>query len=277
MPTSRSGPRRHPAARRLHGAPWQDDDRGAFLVFEAVLVAVFIFTAVLFVTSLQRPTEDLERGDVNLGLIASDTLRVLQSRDPIDTDKYDNRLDEVVSEALQGNNTDGEALLSSILPPQTRYLLRLNNGVAPLDLLPNGTGLAVEPRGARAGEVHLMPNWTALAANITGSNETVYPGQQVTPETHPDTYSMTDGGGQPKCLKAPDGSENKPDGDYWIELWEEEVGRVPANIPYGVWEGYKNGPQCKNPFSTVWVVLPPGDVTTHRPVYGVQLVVWRAA
>src|SRR5687767_2213173 len=58
-----------------------DDDRGAFLVFEAVMSAVLIFTAILFFTGVGRPTDAAEPGGIDLGQNAADILAILKSRE----------------------------------------------------------------------------------------------------------------------------------------------------------------------------------------------------
>lgn len=264
--------------RRQWGPPsFEKDERGAFLVFEAVLVAIFIFTSVLFITSIQHPTQDLERGDVNLGLIAADTLEVLQNREPLDNDTYDNRLEEIVALAMSGNSTDGHALIQEVIPQQSRYVLRLNNGVEELHLMPEGSGLQVEPRGAQGAESFIMPNWTSFEEEPVDA--VVYPGQRVTSGA---AYEMTTGDGNPKCIFSPlddeytPGPQDNSSGTSWFTHWGQNPGEVPLDIPYGVWRGI-NGQFCASDRSYVRVLMPPGDLDTTRPVYGVQLVIWRGA
>lgn len=252
------------------------DDDGAFLVFEAVLVAVFIFTAILFVTSIQRPTADLERSDVSLAVVAADTLQVLEDRGPLNSTRYDNRLIEIVDLAMKGNGSEAHALIKEVLPEQTRYVLRLNNGITDLHLLPVGSGLQVQPRGAQGAEVFIMPNWTAYEGNTI--SQTVYPGQRVVDGEY--AYKMTKSG-SPNCILSPAGTEYRPGpqgagGTSWVSQWRTTLGQVPLDIPYGVWLG-QGGAPCVGQEGYVRVVLPPGNTVTDRPVYGVQLVVWRAA
>src|SRR5687767_2555861 len=80
---------------RRRSQPWLrvrrfgDDDRGSFMVLEAILVALLVLTAILFLTSVQRPSTGTDQGGLDLAQVSADTLSILRVRtfngDPFDT------------------------------------------------------------------------------------------------------------------------------------------------------------------------------------------------
>lgn len=231
------------------------DDDGFIHVFEALLVGVLILTAILFMTALSGPSQSESTGGLDLGRIAADTLEILEARDA-DDPQYANRLDELVTRALQGDATEAESFLSEVLPSGTRFVLRLDNGVEPLTLLPTGGGAASNPRSAEGSEVFYLPNWTAHVVDPDPAGETVRPG---------DTFSVFTAG---PGLTAPDGSTTAPGGGTWSAWWLAHDGSgstVPPDVPYGLWERGGNYLRVQ------------GELATDHPVYAVQLLVWPGA
>lgn len=233
------------------------DDDGVIHVFEALLVGVLILTAILFMTALSGPTQSESSGGLDLARISADTLAILEARDPDDV-AYQHRLDELVAQAMQGNVAEAEAFLGEVLPSGTRFLLRLDNGVEPITLLPQG-GAASVPRNAQAAEVFYIPDWRVHAAapgDPDPASEVVRHGASFT--------AFTAGAG----LTAPDGSTTAPDGTSWAAWWlahDASGSTVPLDVPYGLW----------NQGGTLLRVQ--GDVATDLPVYAVQLLVWPGA
>ncbi len=246
------------------------DDNAAFPVLEAVLVAVLILTTILFFTSLQRPTTATDEGGIDLGRLAADTLEILQTKEfttsaatcpELATGKG---LEQWVGAALNGTACvadELEAFLGEVLPPGTQFLVRLDNGVEPLVLVPHGS--SESPRAARAAATYITPLWVD---NLPGpATATGYPGQQVTAG---DLYTMTLG----TCasITAPTGSPDGPSGT-WENLWDDEIGRIPSAAPYGLWKANCGG-------SDVYARLGlPDGTKTDYPVYALQLVVWFGA
>ncbi|MGB1586531.1 MAG: hypothetical protein ACPHID_05760 [Thermoplasmatota archaeon] len=232
-----------------------NDDEGFIHVFEALIVGVLIITAILFMTSLSGPSQSESTGGLDLGRISADTLQILEAR-AADSPGYTNRLDELVSEALQGDSAEAEAFLGDVLPSGTRFLLRLDNGVEPLTLLPTGGGIANAPRNAQGAEVFYFPDWTVHVTDPDPASEAARPGEALT--------TFTAGSG----LTAPDGSTTAPGGGTWSAWWlaHDASGRtVPPDVPYGLWE--RGGS-----FLRVQ-----GDQPTDHAVYAVQLLVWPGA
>lgn len=247
------------------------DERAAFPVLEAILVAVLILTTILFFTSLQRPTTATDEGGIDLGRLASDTLGILQTKEftrsgcpALATAKG---LEEWVGASLDGTecvSDEVESFLSEVLPPGTQFLVRLDNGVEPLVLVPYGSDET--PRAARAAETYLMPIWTAHADEVPAAAG--FPGQEV-----PLAGTLRDFTLAAACttVVSPTGSQLGPGGRTWTAIWQEEPGRVPSNAPFGTWKA-----TCGGTDRFVGVGLPDGTLTDY-PVYGLQLVVWFGA
>lgn len=266
------------------------DDEGTIHVVEAVLAGVIILTAVLFLTSTSAPSPSAAQSGIDLERTSADTLRILHTRpaadscdaDPVPDPCYTSRLEEIVSHAMgyglegadlaameqdqENKKAEAEAFLRQVIPVGNRFLLRLDNGEEPLDLLPTGSGVAVTPRAAKAAETFMVPQWQALAGDTECDSQL--------PDTEPATVYVPGGVGPGVAdgafLEAPTGSEVAPDGGNWTVWWREQQlddGEVPLTAPYGWWR--LDG-------TCVFVGGVDGAVTDF-PVYGVQLVVWPIA
>lgn len=235
------------------------DEDGVIHVFEAIITGVIVLTAILFMTALSGPSSSEGATSIDLGRIAGDTLAILQARPAEDPASYDSRLEEIVDNAMQGGDTtQDQAFLREVLPPGTRYLLRLDNGIEAITLMPTTTGPTTNPRGAQAAEVFLAPAWQAFA-DQTVSAEFVL-GEQYTP------CGVT--------LKAPTGVSSAPGGDWATHFSTLPAGHeghshdhIPAYAPYGVWE-------CG---TTYLRISPPDGTDIDYGLYAVQLVVWPGA
>ncbi len=248
------------------------DDEAAFPVLEAVLVAILVLTAVLFFTSFGRPTAATDEGGIDLGRYAADALAVM-GRHSFD-DPTGSPLTEEgwLTLLVQGNTAmagEVEAYLGEILPPGTRFALRLDNGVEPLHLVPQGVEDA--PRAARAAETYIAPDWRARPGPFAQPVQQVHPGQEITaaPANATAFRDLTPGG----CVEAPDGSASGPAGP-WLSVWRGSA-QVPSAVPYGVWAAH-TGACDDTPDVLLRVGLPDGTAADF-PVYGLQLVVWFGA
>ncbi len=236
-----------------------DDEGGAFPVFEAVIVAVLILTTIIFFTSLQRPTAATDAGGIDLGRLAADTLQVVKTREftatgaACDANVVDATLDEWVNRSLTPHSaTDTcmsdavEEFLDEVLPPGTRFQVRLDNGVEPLVLVPAQD--AEEPRAGHAAEIYIDPGWRtnrgSVAINATVNPQTLPPGAQI-PAAYSTATSFTSNAAI-KCIEAPNGAARAPDGTPWATLWQDSTSwaggasapEVPATAMYGVWTGH---------------------------------------
>lgn len=234
------------------------DDGGAFLVVEAILVAVLVLTAVLFFTSVQRPQAASEARGVDLGQVATDTLGILQRR--AFTNATTGDPEGWVTKVLRGDTATAELVddfLDQVLPTGAKHTVRLSNGVGAIGLLP--TASPGEPRGARAAEVPLFPHWQVYAGK--NATDAVVPGQQV---FSGGAFGFTQPG-TTQCIRAPYpsatatvGSQVGPGNVDWTALWQGQAAgeeRVPTGIPYGTWVGYPNA-DCSGAATYVAVVLP---------------------
>jgi hypothetical protein len=142
-------------AGRTHRAFLGDDERGMFAVMEAIMVAVLVFTAILFFTGVGRPTDSAEPGGIDLAQNAADILDILRSRTfqgrPFaDTAASDGWVTALVDPAdpdhaqIQDEVTD---LVSEIVPAGSLFVLRLANGLEPRPADPPGP----EPAASRTG------------------------------------------------------------------------------------------------------------------------------
>lgn len=257
-----------PGARRIRRAArrrslGQDEEATTMLVVEAILSAIIVLTAVVFLTSIGAPTTEQGATGIDLGRIAGDSLGILLAREAEDPTLYDNRLEEIVDLGLKGETESGHAFLKEILPAGSRYVLRVDNGVQPLTILPEGSGLETNPRSARAAEVFLLPNHTAHAPVVP--NATAPPGGNL------DWSTWT-------TLAGPNGETQGPNGTgtTWLEWWrwqEPEEDRIPQQALYGLWRYDDGSTDCP---CHLRVHLPTGTETDRAP-YAIQLVVWFAA
>lgn len=233
---------------------WRDDEDGAFPVFEAVIVAVLILTTIIFFTSLQRPTIATDAGGIDLGRLAADTMQVVRTRhfsaadcSPAVTDAT---LDEWVNRTMTPqSSTDScmadavEEFLDEVLPPGTRFQVRLDNGVEPMVLVPFGS--TEPPRGAHAAEVYFDPMWRmnrVYAGNA--SLDQVTPGQEV-PAALTVATAFLQSSSTIECIEAPNGSARAPDGRTWLAVWQDTAAwsdatkpQVPLAALYGIWTGH---------------------------------------
>ncbi len=231
--------------------PFREDERGVLQVMEAILAALILLGAILFVTISSSPVRDVGSSGVNLETIAEDTLNVLTSQPGL-ADANLTRLDEIVNDAIQGDTADAELFLTNIVPVGSRYALRLDNGIQPLHLLPV-TGSATSPREASGASTYILPDWTANA----GFNQTYAPGDPL------DFSTWTD-------LVAPDGSSIGPGGDTWLDLWTADVptqDRIPTWALFGVWD-------CTGGSCSDFRIALDDDITPNRPLYSVELLLW---
>lgn len=242
-------------AARAGPGRWAEDDAGAFPVVEAILVVILVLTAILFFTSVQRPTTGSEAGGIDLGQVSGDTLRIVQLREFDATATAgapypggsDLSLEEWVTNLAAGDGAAGagrtasavDDFLEEVLPTGARYSLRLSNGVGSMQILPQGT--TEVPQGATASEIMFLPDWDTYQAQPVAA--IVTPGQRLEPtET---AYAWTDPASAIDCVKSPLGQSTGPDGpdtgtagDSWFRSWQATLGQVPFNATFGTWAGY---------------------------------------
>ncbi|HUR25157.1 MAG TPA: hypothetical protein VM327_03975 [Candidatus Thermoplasmatota archaeon] len=177
------------------------------MVLEAILVALLVLTAILFFTSLQRPTTGGDQGGLDLGQVSADTLQILQVR------QFNGQtLEGWVTNLTRGDAataTSVDSFIRQVLPTGARYSLRLDNGVSALQILP--VGAAEGPRGARGAEIMLLPNWANYRnATLTTFAFAVYPGQ-VIDSGNTTYYALVNPASTSYlCLKAPNASATMP-------------------------------------------------------------------
>lgn len=249
------------------------DEAGTVQVFEAFLVAILVFTAMIFYTSVQRPTSGQDVLGIDLGRIAADTLDILQTRtveDPA-SPTQDLPMETWLNRTIAGDaavQEDVEDFLEEVLPGGTRYALRLATGEDRIHLLPAGE--PPSPRAGRGAQSYFLPNWTAFKAQtFLATTQATSPGAAL------DFSTWTE-------LTAPNKRTTAPDGTTWIAWWdanEPDVGgaersHVPTNALYGTWQ-YKAPGACAAG-CYLHVKLPDGP-RTDRPVYALELVVWFGA
>jgi hypothetical protein len=166
---------------------------------EAILVAVLVLTAVLFFTSVQRPTGGGESRGLDLGPVASDTLGILQRR--TFTTEATGDPEGWVTKVLAGDaatSTQVDDFVTQVLPTGAKHVLRLSNGIGTVGLLP--TASPGGPQGARAAEVPLFPHWRAFASKE--ATDLAAPGQPLT-STNTILSRFTDPADSIVCIKAP--------------------------------------------------------------------------
>lgn len=275
---------------------FRDDDRGMFPVFEAIMVALLVLTAILFFTSVQRPTTGNDVGGIDLAQVAADTLQILQVREfDVATGSTPNCCDELTYEEWLENLVSGDsdtatevsAFLEEVLPTGAKYSLRLDNGVANLTLLPRE--LHQTPHGARAATVIVLPDWGKYRAEASGSACTavatpasctvrVYPGQVLT-TADTITYPLVNPGATSYvCFRAPNGERFLRDGpdsgttnDTWRGHWQSTPNsttpwkasglptgnqQVPTDLLMGTWAVWTSSASCAGTPNAYVNVLP---------------------
>lgn len=254
----------------------RQDETAAFPVLEAVLVAILILSTVLFFTSLQRPTTATDEGGIDLNRLSADTLAILQTK-TFSTCAGTLALEQWVGAALNGSQCvadDVATFIHEVLPPGSQFLVRLDNGVEPLVLLPYGSDEA--PRAARASATYVTPSWLSNAKKLGA--QLVVPGQELnaTVDTNATAFATP---ATIQCIKGPSGSAIGPGGATWRSIWQPAPAtsppRVPGNVPFGGWAGYAAA-DCSGTPQRLVVGLQDGTKTDY-PVYGLQLVVWFGA
>lgn len=269
-------PRRSRTAR-----PFRADLAGAFPVLEAILVAVLVLTAIIFFTSLQRPTAGSEQGGIDLAKVSADTLSILRSR-TFTVGGGTQTMTGWVTNVTAGDAATASAVdtfLRQVLPSGSRYSLRLDNGVGSLQVLPTGT--PERPFEGRASAITILPNWHTYG-NQTATL-TVTPGQVVL-ASDASLYPLVDPASTTyRCFKSPSASSTTVDGgdadttaDTWASHWQSALQatspttngkdtsatlgsaqQVPYNLPLGRWQVW-GGADCASG-ATVYVnVVPPG-------------------
>jgi hypothetical protein len=271
---------------------FSDDDRGAFMVLEAILVALLVLTAILFFTSLQRPTTGSDQGGLDLGQVSADTLQILQVR------QFSGQtLEGWVTNAMRGDTTTATAVdqfIRQVLPTGARYSLRLDNGVSGLQILPSGSSEL--PRGARGAEILLVPNWATYRNNTAVGATTLFvtPGQTIA-STDASYYPFVNPSSTIQCYQAPNSYSTAPDGadadttaDTWRSRWQSAIQtttvttnakdnaatlgtgmqQVPRDLPLGKWRLNTNSDCTSGTTSYVNVVAPGMRTLTVSTTFG---------
>ncbi len=160
------------------------DNGGQLQLLESVMVALFIFVAIAFVSIFRLPTNPATFESTELGNVALDALKVRQAKPPTAADECHedpcplaNDLDRLVSLALgyrgptieAGEDADGselEQFMHTALPPAAHALLYVDNGYR--STLVAGTG---SPPHATVVVARTLasPNWTVHADQLAGS------------------------------------------------------------------------------------------------------------
>jgi len=243
-------------------------------VLEAILVAMLVLTAILFVSNVQRPMLGSESGGVDLQALATQTLSLVQRHNFTDSRGASFGFETWLNRTMAGNLTNAELgsdYLGQVLPQGTKHLLLLSNGHGTMRLAPvvdPGT-----PRNARAAEAPFFPHWTKFRANATPAVNAAlgHPGQNVT-LGHPVLGNFTNPASTVACIKAPNNSTAGPLGQTWLAYWRENPNHVPDGALYGVWAGYTDASCTTGP---VYARVAPRDGTlVDYPIYGIRLVVW---
>src|SRR5687768_9634812 len=114
-----------------------EDDRGSFMVLEAILVALLVLTAVLFFTSVQRPSAGSDQGGLDLAQVSADTLAILGVRtfngvpasvwltNLMHADSATGCNAAAPTAAACPTTTEIEEFLGEVLPTGSRYSLRI--------------------------------------------------------------------------------------------------------------------------------------------------------
>lgn len=252
----------------------QEDEQGVMAVLEAILVALLVLTAILFVSNVQRPLMGSESGGVDLQALATQTLSLLQRNNFTDSRGAPFGFETWLNRTMAGNLTNsqlGSDYLAQVLPEGTRHLLLISNGHGTLRLAPVVDPGA--PRNARAAEAPFFPHWTKFRSNATAGVNAAWghPGQNVT-TGHPVLADFTNPASAIACIKAPNNSTVGPQGVPWLTYWRQSTFRVPDGALYGVWAGYTDASCTTGP--SYARVAPRDGTLVDYPIYGIRLVVW---
>lgn len=242
------------------------------VVLEAILVALLVLSAILYVTSVQRPIVGGDAGGVDLATLSSQTLQLLSGNTFVDASGERLAVHEWVNLTLQGDPAmvaRVDRFVSEVLPVGTRYTLTLTNGVGELRLAPAlDPG---EPRNAQAAEVPFFPPWSKF--RHAASTEWAIPGAPVA--RHNVLLNFTGAGPTAlHCIKAPNNSTLGPGAVPWTTSWQGRT-TVPEGALYGRWAGYTDA-ACTAGAQYVRIALRNGT-QTDMPLYGLRLVVWFGA
>lgn len=207
------------------------------MVLEAILVALLVLTAILFFTSVQRPSTGTDQGGLDLAQVSADTLAILQVR-TFNGDAFGTW----VTELAQGESATScvaatptvatcpqavaiEDFLGEVLPTGTRYSLRIDNGVSSLATLP--LGATQEPHGGRAAQTVFLPAWDAHAPQTLVADAAA-PGEPMTRADHAVLSRFTDPD-DIDCIKAPTGGGSGilgsvgPGAVNWLSIWQADA------------------------------------------------------
>lgn len=236
------------------------------------MAAMILLGAVLFVTITSSPVQETGAAGISLSTLAGDTLNVLEKQQGRD-DPSATRLEEVVNLAMRGEVEAAERFLDAAVPQGTRYALRLDNGVEPLQLIPAAGSLGSTPRAASGAVTYMLGNWTDL-----GSEPDCEPVSEQSECFPPASSTALDGNGtidfsNATELRAPNDSTVGPGAVPWIDIWKaaEPTGdTVPAFAPYGVWRCTG----CTDIAGSHFRVVLEDGTAVDRPLYGVQLLLW---
>ncbi len=249
------------------------DERGVMQVLEAVLAAMILIGAILFVTLTSSPVRESGAPGINLATLAEDSLDILQRQDGQDDPTVD-RLEEIVNLAMRGNVDQAELFLQDIVPQGARYALRLDNGLAPLQLVPTSGAALTTPRDASGAATYMLSNWTRFEA--TGPDCDLEPTRCFVPGASEDLAGNSVDFSNWTKLYAPSAGSGSdsigPGGVEWVDLWttlQPSQDTIPPNVPYGTWKC--DGGGC--PGASIRIVLP-DETAVERPVYAVQLLLW---
>lgn len=294
--------------RRLPPCRFDQDERGSFMVLEAILVALLVLTAILFFTSVQRPSTGADQGGLDLGQVSADTLSILQVRS-FNGQPFEAWVAKLVEgDASTGCNpatptaaqcptvTEVEDFLDEVLPTGARYSIRLDNGVTnrSLPLLPLGSTQTAH--GGRAAQVVFLPNWAAYSSATYVATITLTPGQVL--KSTDAGYSLLDPTGPYNCYQAPTTASKAPSGATWESRWQAAPGaatpwkasadvlgsdkQVPLDLPLGKWQ--MRSTSCSSGSYTYVNVVRPECLTSVTGTcaspyfpYGLELVVWFGA
>lgn len=258
-------PRRKRKPGRARGGALRDDDAGIGMVIEAVIVAVIVLSALIFVALLRH-------GDSASFADTGDSQRVAQGLASALAQKSaltcNLEIEQWVSQAINGTDCGVSANIaasSTLVPRGAFWIVRLDNGQDTLPLLPLGLANRAQPTNARVAETYFVPNWRAFNGSAATVSATL--GATVS------TLGAT-------SLASPTGSCVGPSGATWLSLFggASAAATVPANAPLGKWRASAAG--CGGVGTTIQVTsaqLPAGSNANLLPVYGLQVVVWYPA